>query len=252
MTELITSRRNDNIVRLKKLISSKRFRRENGEFVCEGKKLLREALMWNAEITSVFACGDLEWDIPQGAKRFAVSRELLEYASSQKTPQDVIFTCKIKPAEKPLSMTRGNIILENIQDPGNVGTALRSAAAFGVDTVILAGDCADPYSVKSVRASMGAVFHSNIVEMAMVELGQCRENGMKIFGASLSDRSKSVEDVGLAGVTVAIGNEGGGLSAQMLELCDEEIIIPIAEGCESLNAAAAAAIIMWEMSKANR
>lgn len=249
MTEQITSRRNDNIVRLRKLASSRSYRRECGEFVCEGTKLLKEAILWKADIKSVFTCSEINEKIPPFVKQYAVSRDILEYASSQKTPQDVIFTCAINRSTKNIGLEDENILLENIQDPGNLGTILRSAGAFGIKSVILAGECADPYNYKSVRASMGAVFHSNIVEVSYDELRKYKSGGMKLYGACLNNSSKSIETVSMRSVTVAIGNEGNGLSEELLDMCDEHIIIPIASDCESLNAGVAAAIVMWEMSK---
>lgn len=252
MAEIITSRRNENIVHLRKLAADKSYRRHHREFVCEGVKLFREALMWKADIQSVFVCDGFEGEIPFGVRRFDVRRDILEYASSQKTPQDIIFTCAIKDNIDSLDVTAGNILLENIQDPGNLGTILRSADAFGIKSVILLGACADPYNSKSVRASMGAVFRCNIVEIDYDELEKMQEGGMKLYGASLSAMSRSITEVDLRGVTVAIGNEGNGLSDRILQMCDQHVIIPIAPDCESLNAGVAAAIIMWEMSKVNK
>ncbi len=251
MIEKITSRRNPNIVRLRKLASSRSFRRENRAFVCEGKKLFYEAVMWDADIESVFVCDGFDGDIPPNIQIFHLSRDILEYASSQKNPQDIIFICKIPGTSNPLDIKGKNILLENIQDPGNLGTILRSADAFGINSIILLGECSDPYNLKSVRASMGAVFRCNIIEIKYEELDRYLKSGLILYGASLSDRSRNITEIDLKGVTVAVGNEGGGLSDRIMNMCSEHIIIPITEQCESLNAGVAASVIMWEMAKAN-
>lgn len=252
MAEIITSRRNENIVRLRKLISDRSFRYECGEFVCEGIKLFHEAKLWNVDIRDVFVSEKFNEAIPMNVRRYFVSRDILEYASSQKNPQDIIFTCGINKKQNEIDLSAGNILLENIQDPGNLGTILRSAGAFGIKTVLLLGECADPYNPKSVRASMGAVFRGNIVKIDYETLDMFIKNGFKLYGACLSDSSKSICEINLKGANVAIGNEGSGLSDKILQMCNEHVIIPIDPGCESLNAGVAAAVIMWEMSKANK
>lgn len=141
-------------------------------------------------------------------------------------------------------------MLETIQDPGNLGTILRTANALSVDTVILTGDCADVWNPKTVRATMGAVFRQRFYEM---ERGEMRDylarHGLKLYGAALSDRAGDLRRVDLRAAAVAIGSEGQGLSKELLALCDGELIIPMNAQCESLNAAVAAAIVMWELTR---
>lgn len=251
MDGIITSRHNENVVRLRKLASSRKFRRESSEFICEGIKLFREAVTWGADIKTIFISDELDDTIPEKFKCHRVSRDIIEYVSAQKNPQNIIFTCSIKPKREFLNIKSANILLENIQDPGNLGTILRSADAFGIKSVMLLGECADPYNSKTVRASMGAVFRSNIAEISYSDLECFIADGMVLYGASLGESSRSILDVNLKNVTVAIGNEGNGLSKEILNICSEHIIIPIKPDCESLNAGTAAAIVMWEMSKSN-
>ena len=247
MTEVIKSRKNEKIVHMKKLGSSASYRRETGETLCDGVKLLREALSHGVEVIAVLT--STEVSVPDNVKVYQVERELLEYVSPMKTPQDVLFSCKT-PDLADKGDIKNAIILENIQDPGNVGTMIRTANAFSVDTVVLNGDCADPFSPKTVRASMGASFRQKMVRMDMDEIAALKEE-MPIYGAALSDRSVDIGSVDLKNSAVVIGNEGSGLTDEMLELCSGEIIIPMNPDCESLNAGAAAAVVMWEMRRAN-
>ena len=128
------------------------------------------------------------------------------------------------------------IVLENLQDPGNVGTVIRTANAFGISAVVLVGDCADLYNPKTVRATMGAVFRMDIPAITEAEvLAQCAEKNLMLTVTALNDR--------------AVDIRGRGLSEDLLRLCDAELIIPMRPDSESLNAAVAASVIMWEMSK---
>lgn len=142
------------------------------------------------------------------------------------------------------------VVLENLQDPGNVGTVIRTANAFGIDAVILVGDCADLYNPKTVRASMGAIFRQRVIRLNVSELkALCLNEKLALYGAALSDTAQDIGEVSLLNAAVAIGSEGRGLSEDFLKLCDGQIIIPMKPCAESLNAAIAAAVVMWEMSK---
>ena len=216
-----------------------------------GKKLLREALLCRAEVTAVLTCDR------EAGGRFAslpvtlVPHSLLEYVSPMKAPQDIVFSCKI-PRERKEGITGGRlIILEDVQDPGNVGTVIRTANAFGIDVVVLTGGCADPYNPKTVRAAMGAVFRQHIVEATLHDIAQMKSSGMRLLGAALGEGSHDIRETDLRGASVVIGSEGRGLSEEMLRLCTEMIVIPMNSACESLNASAAAAVILWEMKRAD-
>ena len=160
-----------------------------------------------------------------------------------------LFTLAL-PAE-PEGVFNRAILLENVQDPGNVGTVIRTAAAMGVDTVLLCGACADVYSPKTARATMGAIFREKILHCTPDEARALADkNGLKLYGAALSDRAADIRTLTLQKAVVAIGSEGRGLCEELLSLCDGELIIPMSPGSESLNAAVAAAITLWEMQNA--
>lgn len=250
--DLITSRKNSYIVHLRKLASDSKYRRDNSEFICEGIKTLKEALYFNSEITSVL------WkendnsinEFPDITNvQYCVPEDLLKYASPLENSSGPVFTVKIR--NNLPNKTEKVIILENIQDPGNVGTVLRSARAFGIDLVLLVGCCADIYNYKAVRASMGAVFSQAVMESDFPDVKEfLKERGIPLYGASLSNNSVPISTVSFEKCAVAVGNEGRGLSRELILECDKEIIIPMSPDSESLNAAVAASILMWEMFKA--
>ncbi|MBR1659293.1 MAG: RNA methyltransferase [Oscillospiraceae bacterium] len=245
--ERLTSRKNEIIRRIRLLGADPAARRETGEFVCDGEKLLDEALRHGAEITRVLWAGGPGAAVP-GAAEYSVPQELLDYVSPLKHAARVVFTAKMRrwpPAEPGRAL-----VLETVQDPGNLGTILRTANALRIDTVILTGDCADPWGPKTVRAGMGAAFRQRVYEMEREEMrAYLSAHGLRLYGAALSDRAADIRTLDLKRSAVAIGSEGRGLSPALRSLCDGEAIIPMNEDCESLNAAVAAAIIMWELAK---
>ena len=247
--ERITSRTNPLMTHLRKLSSSAAYRREQGEFVCDSPKLLDEALQWKAEILTVVATADAHLpSLPQGVRVVEVPEDVMASVSPMKTPQGVLFTCRLPQTELPRTLTgRCYMVLDGVQDPGNVGTIWRTADAFSCDGLVLLPGCADPYSPKTVRASMGAVFRSPVWTAQAEELKDVlRGSGIPLYGAALRDDTLDARAVDYTRAALAIGSEGRGLSGQMLKLCDKTIRIPMAERCESLNAAIAAAVLLWE------
>ena len=244
--EQITSRKNSKIQHLKKLGASKAYRTECGEFLCDGAKLLEEAVSNGAEVISVTYCGEKPVNIPLGAAVYEVPRDIIEYVSPMKTPQDVLFTCRIPERACEVPDSGRFVVIEGVQDPGNVGTIMRTARAMGYDSVILLNGCADLYSPKTVRSTMGAIFRQHAFEADIAYLKEMKERGIVLMGAALCDDSVDIRDAEFKNFAVCIGSEGRGLSAELLELCDKKIIIPMMQECESLNAAMAAGIIMWE------
>jgi TrmH family RNA methyltransferase len=189
MMELITSRKNPTIVHLKRLGADAAYRRERGLYLCQGGKLYEEALGAGAEIREVLYCGTAP-ELPGGAAAYRTREELLEHVSPMPSAPELVFSCALPKNNK---MPDGGriIILEDMQDPGNVGAIMRTAAAFGFGGLILAGGCADPYGPKAVRASMGAVFKTGIYQCGADEL-----RGLKvpIFAAALSGDAADLRD----------------------------------------------------------
>ena len=184
-----------------------------------------------------------------GAKQYIAPAELFDYASPMKNSPGPVFTLAMPEGHS--AELRRAVLLENVQDPGNVGTVIRTANALGMDAVVLTGACADLYSPKTVRATMGALFRQPVLTCTQDELVQLlNANGLKLYGAALTDAAQDLRRVPLSPAAVAIGSEGRGLSAQLLAQCDGQIIIPMQPGAESLNAAVAAAVVMWEIARA--
>lgn len=249
MPEKIVSRSNPLIKRLRALGSSGDFRREQGQFLCDSPKLVEEALRWNAAVRTV-VCTDPDTlpDLLSGVEIVTVSEDVMAAASPAKTPQGVLCVCALPDTAPPERLDgKHYVVLDGVQDPGNVGTVLRTADAFGADGVILLPGCADPFSPKTVRASMGAVFRCPVWQCGAAELkGLLIRSGIPLFGAALRQDTADVRTVDFSRAAIAIGSEGRGLSAEVLDLCDATVRIPMEKRCESLNAAIAAAVLLWE------
>ena len=242
----ITSRKNEKVARFKKLAASARFRRECGEYLCDSPKLLEEAIRWGAGIREVMYTGERPMGLPEAVRSYRVTEEVMEAVSPMKSPQGVVFTVELTE-NRGCEDIAGAVIAENIQDPGNLGTVLRTANAFNIPAVVTVGECADIFSPKAVRASMGAVFRQRVRSVSYEELEDLAAV-TPIYGAALRDDAVDIRRADLEGAAVAIGNEGSGLTERLLAMCRGTVIIPMSPCCESLNAGAAAAVVMWEMA----
>lgn len=246
--EFISSRKNNYIQHLRKLSADRAYRTEQGEYICDGIKTLREAMAFGAEISSVLWKERAE-ETGVSVRQYVAAEELFDYASPMKNSPGPLFTVRMPVYDAEESLANA-VVLENVQDPGNVGTVVRTANAFGVDCVILADACADLYNSKTVRATMGAIFRQKVLSIPGAKLSEfLKSKGLKLYGAALSESSVDVRTVNLKNAAVAIGSEGKGLSDDLLSICDGQIIIPMEENSESLNAAVAASVLMWEMKR---
>ena len=172
--EQIRSRKNQYILHLRALARDKDVRRDAGEYVCDGEKLLREALQFGAEVTSVLWRDAAAFPLPDGAAQYTADAELVAYASPLMHSPGPVFTVRLPEMRLPQPL-RHVIVLEGVQDPGNVGTVIRTANALGMDAVVLTGACADLYSPKTVRAAMGALFRQPVLTCTTDELLQLLE-----------------------------------------------------------------------------
>lgn len=262
MTTVIESKQNTTLRHLARLARDKKYRQGAGEMVCEGGKMLGEALASGARVQSVLLRADtcfpegVRADIAraeaQGARIFETSPALFAQASDVETPQGLLFACQPprRLADDLPQRLSGAILLDGVQDPGNLGTILRTADAFGLDAVILCEGCADWTAPKVVRATMGAVFRQPVYRMPLAEaMAAVRTRGLPVYAAALDDDSVPVTVVSLSPAAVIVGNEGRGVTRQALEQSDRKIIIPMAGRAESLNAGVAAAILIWEMTR---
>ena len=252
-TERITSRRNPLAVRLKRLGTDKKARRAEGRFLCEGVKLVEEALRWGAEVELLAAAegAALPAGLPPDTRRVELPAELLDYVSTVDTPQGVLALCRTPETAPPAELPPGRyLVLDGVQDPGNVGTIWRTADAFGADAVILVNGCADPFSPKTVRSTMGACFRLPVWESDFDTLAaRLKEAGVPLYTTALREDTADVRELDLSRAAVVIGSEGRGVSQQALDLCERTVKIPMRPRCESLNAAVAASVVLWEMAR---
>lgn len=245
----ITSRTNQWVRLLRKLGTSRRARYEERSFVCDGMKLLEEARQSGMIIRFIFLQDDYKFDIPwlHEYTVYTAPREIMEYISTVENTQGVIFCCEM-PSESPLCGQQ-LIMLDHLQDTGNLGTIIRSADAFGIDCIVLDG-CADPYNPKTVRAAMGSLFRVKICTRSLLEaINQLKICSVKTYAAMLSDAARPISEISLAHAAIVIGNEGAGVSSAVADAADGHIILPMSGITESLNASVAASIVMWEIQK---
>ncbi len=248
--ERITSRQNALMTHIRKLNSSRAYRRESGEYLCDGVKLLEEAVKWNAPLKTVVFAENVDVPaLPDGVRTVCVPIDVMRSISPMDTPQGALFTIVLPENPLPETLTGSHyLVLDGVQDPGNVGTILRTADAFDCDGVFLVNACADPYSPKAARATMGAVFRRPVHQCTLDELcALLAKSGLPLYGTALCDDTISLREADLSRAAVAVGSEGRGLSKEVLARCEKTIKIPMSPRCESLNAAIAAGVVLWEM-----
>ena len=247
MEERITSRKNPLLQQVKKLLSSGKARKEAGLIVSDGTKLLQEAVTYIDGLETVILSDGIQTQVPDHVRVVRVPGDVMESVSPMQSPQGALFLCRL-PEKTKFEPKRGMLLLDGIQDPGNLGTMLRTADALGVSVALLEG-CADPYSHKVVRSSMGAVFRTPVVQTTWKEVCEaCAGANIPVAVTALSDRAKDIRQADVKTMAVVIGSEGQGVRPEILEATDGELIIPMTAHCESLNAAVAASIVMWQMT----
>ena len=272
-SEIITSR-NNQFVKWASSLSDKKNRKESGYFIAEGVKLTKEAFEAGLPIDYCIVSESKKHaalglfddfkndDRYEKCKIVTVSEGVFEKISTEKAPQGVISVIKhldffrdmdiiykeeffLKPEEKA-------IFLFSVRDPSNLGAVIRSSVAFGTDHIILTKDCADIYNPKTVRSAMGSLFRVKVTTVNDVSsfIKSAQENSRRVFAAELTDRAHSLDQIGIKGNDIVmIGNEGHGIPSEVSDKCDGSVYIPISKKSESLNAAVAAAVFMWEQSK---
>ena len=249
MTEQrITSRKNPLLQQVKKLLSSRKAREEAGLFAADGTKLLKEAVTYFPGLDTVILSDGVEAVVPDRVRVIRVPGDVMESISPMQSPQGALFLCRL-PERRAFAPVCGMLLLDGIQDPGNLGTILRTADALDIPVVLLEG-CADPYSHKVVRSSMGAVFRCPVIQTDWETVkAACAKADIPIGVTALSDRAQDLRQSDLKKMAVVIGSEGQGVRKEILESADAELIIPMNPHCESLNAAVAATIVMWQMKQ---
>ncbi|KAF5066938.1 23S rRNA (guanosine-2'-O-)-methyltransferase RlmB [anaerobic digester metagenome] len=254
--EKITSRKNSLCLQIRKLAADGKYRRESGCFLCDSPKLTEEALRWAPETVDavVITPGQAVANLPPSVRVAEVPEDVMASIAPSKTPQGVLAVCRTRGTQLPEKLDGSRyVVLDGVQDPGNVGTILRTADAFWADGLFLVNGCADLYHPRTLRASMGAVFRCPVWTCGAGELSALlKKSGVPLYGAALRADTRDIRDVEYLRAAAAIGSEGRGLSDEVLALCDATVKIPMSDHCESLNAAAAAAALLWEMARSRR
>ena len=250
----ITSTSNEYIKKLKRAFSARADK--SGIFLIEGRKMLEEALGsgWSVE-TVIYdgARADISEisNLGDDARVISADKRVIEYLSDTVSPQGIVAAVRMKRGQTATLSGRYGLVLDGVRDPGNLGTLIRTSEAFGSGFVI-AYDCCDPYSPKSVRSTMGSIFRQNIYCIGdcdtlkeLIEAG-----GYRLIGAADRAESRAIHELDKSFKSaVVIGSEAAGISMQIGRMCDEFVRIPMAGRVESLNAAMAGGVLLWEFYK---
>ena len=248
MEERITSRKNPALQQVRKLISSRKERENAGLFVADGIKLLQEAVQHCPGLETVILSDGVEFSVPEQIRLIRVPEDVMESISPMAAPQGAVFVCRM-PRERAFIPKAPMLLLDGIQDPGNLGTILRTADAMNVPVALLEG-CADPYNHKVVRASMGASFRAPVVQTTWEEAQQAlKQANIPVAVTALTPQAEDIRCADVKQMAVVIGSEGRGVREEILRAADRAIIIPMNDRCESLNAGIAAAIVAWQMQQ---
>ncbi|MBQ7038403.1 MAG: RNA methyltransferase [Clostridia bacterium] len=254
----VTSRENRLIKEYRRLVGDAKYRRERGLFVAEGARLCADAVRSHISIETAFitAHARLQYEgivaqVEEVARQVAdIPDALAAYLGDTDTPQGIFCICRIPLSENALDVDCCYAALERIQDPGNLGTMIRTAEAFGLGGVLLSDGCCDPYSPKVLRSSMGGVFRLPLIAVGTLaeRLPQLHAEGFRSYACVVDCDATAVQQtVFPRGSICVIGNEGNGLLPETVKVCSERVTIPMAGRAESLNASMAAGIVFWEM-----
>lgn len=254
--QVISSKDNETIKNIKKL-KEKKYRDEIGCYIIEGIKLVKEAIEENAEIKYIVICEDCEdsakleqnllYDIAKNDCLY-VTKKIFQSISDVTTPQGVLAVVEKKKDNKQVNYNDEVIIvLDGIQDPGNLGTILRTVDSADLKQIVLSKNCADPYNPKVVRSTMGAIFRVNIVETESLvnTLKEMKKHNFEIIATAL-DTNESIYDIKYTNKVIVIGNEANGVSKEVQEIADKKVKIPMMGKTESLNASVATGIMVYE------
>lgn len=260
---LLSSRKNPAVLKYRRLVRERAFREECGEFPIEGARLCEEALRCGLVLTSFFATETAKekyeknfFDISEKIAPCMISADIAAYISDTKSPQGLFLTAKTldkTPESGKIEKDGRYLLLDGLQDPGNIGTMLRTCDAFGFSGVILSPDCADLYSPKTIRSAMGSLFRLPAIRAELPEMiERLKRLGYRVYAATPNEDAVPVTSLSLGKNTaVIIGNEGNGISEEVYRAAEQRLYIPI-ENAESLNASAAAAVLCWEMCRGDR
>jgi len=244
---LITSLENEKIKQYKKL-RDKKYRDKTGLFLVEGMHLVLEAYKAGVIVEVILEQDEV---LPFSCPFVYVTNEIIHKISSLETPSRVMALCKKKEALIDSSCKR-ILALDSIQDPGNLGTIIRSAVAFDIDLIVLSDTCVDLYNDKVIRSTQGMIFHSNVLRCDLPSfLEDVKERGIPVYGTRVEygEDVRYFKEKDKRSFVLVMGNEGNGLSEEVQEMCDAFLYIPMNDQVESLNVAVATSILLYELKE---
>lgn len=253
--QVITSKENEQIKQIRKL-KDKKYRDETGLYMVEGIKTVNEAIAEEADIQLIVICdesneqGELKQKMLYEVAKYNiiyVSQKVFEYISQVMHPQGILAVIKKKEQSQINYKDDVIVVLDNVQDPGNLGTIIRTVDSVGISQIVLSEGTADAYSPKVVRSTMSGIFRVNVIEVAnlLETLKEMKQHGYKLIATSL-DTSKSIYDISYQKSVIIVGNEANGVSKEVLKLADEKVKIPMLGKTESLNVAVATGVVLYE------
>lgn len=254
--QIITSKENEIIKGIRKL-KDKKYRDENNLYIIEGIKMIEEAIKEKAEINKIIICEEclqsesIDKKLLYEIAKFDciyVCKKVFEYITTVVNPQGIMAIIEKSNKESRINYKEDIIlVLDGIQDPGNLGTILRTADSVNLKQIIVTKETADVYNPKVVRSTMGAIFRINVIESEnlVATLKEIKKNKFKIVATSLGGE-KSIYDIDYKKKAIVIGNEANGVSRPVLDISDNKVIIPMLGQTESLNASIATGVILYE------
>ena len=258
----ITSKNNDRVKQVCLLMRSASARREFGRFALEGLRLCRDAALNGRQADELYFTQkaldkfpeDIELIAAHSSSAYLVGEDVFDKMSQTDSAQGVLTVLPITKAGSVANLdAKGRYVAcADVADPGNLGAISRTAEALGVDGMLLFGNCCDPNNPKALRASMGALLRLPVIRLDCVHDGMSalKEMGFELYASVVDSDAEVVQNAGFHdGCAVFVGNEANGLTDEIVTLCDRRITIPISGRAESFNAAAAAAILLWELMK---
>ena len=253
---VITSKDNETVKKIRKL-KEKKYRDQNGKYIIEGVKLIREAIAEKADIDTIVVCdnciktGEIDQKVLYEIAKYNcvyVDEKVFNNMTDVQNPQGLLAVVEKKNSDKDIKYDEDVIVvLDDIQDPGNLGTILRTIDSVGLSQVIVSKKSGDVFNPKVVRSTMGAIFRVNIIESENLvnTLKEIKRHKFKVVATSLQTE-ESIYDIDYKKKVIVIGNEANGVSKEVLDMSDKKVKIPMPGKTESLNAAVATGVILYE------
>ncbi|RSL33009.1 RNA methyltransferase [Salibacterium salarium] len=249
----IDSTKNPKVKNVKRL-SKRKYREREQQFVVEGWHLLEEVLTHNVEVQELLIAENKDFPSEIDVSRLlvtVVTEQVMNEMSYTETPQGILAICRM-PAQEDVKIKQRNnyLFVDGVQDPGNLGTIIRTADAAGITAVILGEGTVDPYNDKVIRATQGSLFHLSVIKGELEEwIDACNQVKIPVFGTAAGQGTTHSAIAAQKGFALIVGNEGAGVQEKYLELADQNIYVPIYGNAESLNVSVATGILLYHLKQ---